>query len=47
MQMRSELADAACKADAATESANACYEVSEHLYRAAELCRMMAQALER
>lgn len=46
MQMRSELADAACKSDAATESANACYEVSEHLYRAAELCRMMAQALE-
>lgn len=45
-QLRAELAEAACKADAAVENAEACYEVSEHLYRAAELCRMMAKALE-
>ena len=45
-QLRAELAEAACKTDAAVENAEACFEVSEHLYRAAELCRLMAKALE-
>lgn len=44
--MRCELTEAALKSDAAVENAEACYEVSEHLYRAAELCRMIAEALK-